>query len=397
MSLHSRIALVTLGLVVATVCLTATGLVLVGGASADRTRQLGVAAAVIVLAGSVSMALSQWLADAADQPARAALDTVRRLGPSAEIDAAAMAAEPVAALAAAFTRAADERTATRASLRGSTERLVAVEAQATAALTEQQRAVQQFGGTAQDIATAVTQISATSEQLLDATGRVRTEAGEAARVAEEGRGGLTRIAASMQQLDTALTTFTGKLATISQRAGGITAVVTTIAKVADQTNLLSVNATIEAEKAGESGRGFRIVAGEIRRLADQTALSTQDIERLVRDMQAAVAAGTMEMDRFRSDVVTRLGEVARVSEDLGRVIDPVQSVTRALEQVHEGMEAQSAGARQIRDAMESLRAGAAASAVSLATFDRTLDELRRAIDVLDRASADGAEAGPQRG
>jgi methyl-accepting chemotaxis protein WspA len=391
MSLRSRIALVALGLVVVTACLTATGMVLAGGASADRSRHLLVAAAVAVLVGGIGVALAHWLADVADQPARAALEAVRPLAPVDELEAAAGPAEPVAALAAAFTRAADEHAVTLASLRGSTEQLVAVEAQVTTALTEQQRAVQQFGGTAQDIATAVTQISATSEQLLDATGRVRAEAGEAARVAEEGRGGLARIAASMRQLDAALTTFTGKLATISQRAGGITTVVTTIAKVADQTNLLSVNATIEAEKAGEAGRGFRIVAGEIRRLADQTALATQDIERLVRDMQAAVAAGTMEMDRFRSDVVTRLGEVARVSEDLGRVIDPVQSVTRALEQVHEGMEAQSAGARQIRDAMVSLRANAATSAASLATFDRSLDGLRRAIDVLDRASVAGDE------
>jgi FAD/FMN-containing dehydrogenase len=136
-------------------------------------------------------------------------------------------------------------------------------------------------------------------------------------------------------LDDAMNAFTRKLATISQRASGITAVVTTIAKVAEQTNLLSVNATIEAEKAGESGRGFRIVAQEIRRLADQTALATKDIERMVRDMQAAVAGGTMEMDRFRNEVNGRIGEVAEVSEKLGRVIEPVQSVTHALEQVHD--------------------------------------------------------------
>jgi methyl-accepting chemotaxis protein len=126
------------------------------------------------------------------------------------------------------------------------------------------------------------------------------------------------MTASMQQLDEALDSFTRKLATISQRAGGITAVVTTIAKVADQTNLLSVNATIEAEKAGESGRGFRIVAQEIRRLADQTALATKDIERMVRDMQAAVSSGTMEMDRFRAEVSRRIGDVAGVSEKLRR-------------------------------------------------------------------------------
>jgi methyl-accepting chemotaxis protein WspA len=267
------------------------------------------------------------------------------------------------------------------------ERLSSVEADTAAALGRQDRVVRRFSGSAQEISTAVAEISATSEQLLAATSDVTAVAREAARVADEGRDGLEGMTASMQQLDEAMNAFTRKLATISQRAGGITSVVTTIAKVADQTNLLSVNATIEAEKAGESGRGFRIVAQEIRRLADQTALATKDIERMVRDMQAAVSSGTMEMDRFRNEVSRRIGDVAGVSEKLGRIIEPVQSVTRSLDNVHEGMQAQSQGARQIRDAMESLRAGAGESAASLAVFSASLDELRRSIGELNAEAA----------
>ena len=104
---------------------------------------------------------------------------------------------------------------------------------------------------------------------------------------------------------------------------------------------------------------------------------------MVRDMQAAVAGGTMEMDRFRNEVSGRIGEVAEVSEKLGRIIEPVQSVTHSLEQVHEGMEAQSQGARQIRDAMESLRGDAAESASSLTVFTAALQELRAAIGELN--------------
>lgn len=267
------------------------------------------------------------------------------------------------------------------------ERLSSVESDATSALARQDRAVRSVSGSANEIAAAVTEISTTGEQLLAATSSVTGIAREAADVAEQGRGGLQSMTASMEHLDEAMNAFTRKLATISQRASGITSVVTTIAKVAEQTNLLSVNATIEAEKAGESGRGFRIVAQEIRRLADQTALSTKDIERMVRDMQAAVASGTMEMDRFRNEVSGRIGEVAEVSEKLGRIIEPVQSVTRALETVHDGMQAQSAGARQIRDAMESLRADAGESAASLAANTASLTDLRRAIVELNAEAA----------
>lgn len=279
-------------------------------------------------------------------------------------------------------------------IRSSARRFTAVEADTQAALAGQERAVGGFSNATQEISAAVSQISATSEQLLEATGSVMEVARDAAGVADEGREGLERMTASMQRLDDAMNAFTRKLATISQRASGITAVVTTIAKVAEQTNLLSVNATIEAEKAGESGRGFRIVAQEIRRLADQTALATKDIERMVRDMQAAVAGGTMEMDRFRNEVSGRIGEVAEVSAKLGRVIEPVQSVTRALEQVHESMESQSQGARQIREAMESLRADAADSASAVKVFSGSLAELRAAITEL---SAEAERFGEERG
>ena len=93
-----------------------------------------------------------------------------------------------------------------------------------------------------------------------------------------------------------------KLAVLNEKASNINQVVTTITKVADQTNLLSLNAAIEAEKAGEHGRGFAVVATEIRRLADQTAIASYDIEQLVKEMQSAVSAGVMGMDKFSEEV-----------------------------------------------------------------------------------------------
>ena len=116
-----------------------------------------------------------------------------------------------------------------------------------------------------------------------------------------------------------------KLSVISERAGNINLVVTTITKVADQTNLLSINAAIEAEKAGEYGLGFLVVAREIRRLADQTAVATLDIERMVKEMQYSVSAGVMEMDKFSDQVRQGVGEVGHIGEQLGQIISAVQA------------------------------------------------------------------------
>ena len=95
---------------------------------------------------------------------------------------------------------------------------------------------------------------------------------------------------------------TSKLAVTREKADSITQVVTTTTQEADQTNLLSTNAAGEAEKAGEHGRGFRVVAREIRRLADQTAVATLDIESRVRLTQGAVPAGALPTDQFGEEV-----------------------------------------------------------------------------------------------
>ena len=118
----------------------------------------------------------------------------------------------------------------------------------------------------------------------------------------------------MKQLAESTASISAKLGMIREKAGNINVVVTTITKVADQTNLLSINAAIEAEKAGEYGRGFLVVAREIRRLADQTAVATLDIERMVRQMQDAVSAGVMEMDKFTDEVRSGVGQVTQINQ-----------------------------------------------------------------------------------
>jgi methyl-accepting chemotaxis protein WspA len=384
-SLRGRIILLAVSVAIVAVAIaTALQMLTADAGAALLPRQWQAAAVAGFVAALLGVAAGSWIAAGIARPLADANDFADTIaaGDLAHADTV----EPgnagpveVAELRDAVSHIAATVTAPLVGIRTAGARLQAAEATATAAVERQYQAARSFSDSAQEIATAVSEISATGEQLLAATSGVTAIAREAADVAEQGRGGLANMTASMQQLDEAMNAFTRKLATISQRAGGITAVVTTISKVAEQTNLLSVNATIEAEKAGESGRGFRIVAQEIRRLADQTAQATKDIERLVRDMQAAVAGGTMEMDRFRNEVSGRIGEVAGVSERLGRVIDPVQSVTRSLEQVHEGMEAQSQGARQIRDAMDNLRCDALESAASLAALSEALDAFRGAI------------------
>lgn len=244
---------------------------------------------------------------------------------------------------------------------------------------QQGEAVSDYGASTSEAAAAVKEITATSLELLKTMNEVNHVAGQTRDVASGGQENLAEMGRSMQQLADSTGSIGSKLSVISERAGNINLAVTTIAKVADQTNLLSINAAIEAEKAGEYGLGFLVVAREIRRLADQTAVATLDIERMVKEMQYSVSAGVMEMDKFADQVRRGVDEVAAVSDQLGGIIGSVQGLTGRFEQVNEGMRVQSQGAEQIREAVIRLSEGAHQTSVSLHEFNRATDHLRDAV------------------
>ena len=198
-------------------------------------------------------------------------------------------------------------------------------------------------------------------------------------MATTGQESLAGMDRTMRQLADSTGSIGSKLSVISERAANINLVVTTITKVADQTNLLSINAAIEAEKAGEYGLGFLVVAREIRRLADQTAVATLDIERMVKEMQYSVSAGVMEMDKFSEQVRQVVSEVQHIGGQLGQIIAGVQGLDQRFDQVTEGMRVQSQGAEQIREAMLRLSEGANQTSVSLREFNKATDHLREAV------------------
>lgn len=236
-----------------------------------------------------------------------------------------------------------------------------------------------------EIATTTTQIGATSheisvtsQELVRTMSEVSTGATQTAQLAGHGQSGLARLEETMSHVMEAASAVSGKLAVLNEKAGNINQVVTTITKVADQTNLLSLNAAIEAEKAGEYGRGFAVVATEIRRLADQTAVATYDIAQMVKEMQTAVSAGVMGMDKFSEEVRRGAQSVQEVSRQFVSIIQQVQELTPRFGTVVEGMEAQATGAQQISDSLAQLGESARQTADSLRHSSATVEQLNEA-------------------
>jgi len=240
---------------------------------------------------------------------------------------------------------------------------------------QQQATATETAATTTEIGATSREIAATSRDLVRTMTEVTTAADQASVLAGSGQQGLARMEETMHQVMGAADLVNNKLAILNEKAGNINQVVVTIVKVADQTNLLSLNAAIEAEKAGEYGRGFAVVATEVRRLADQTAVATYDIEQMVREIQSAVSAGVMGMDKFSEEVRRGMFEVQQVGEQLSQIIHQVQALAPRVLMVNDGMQAQATGAEQINHALAQLSDASSQTVESLRQASFAIDEL----------------------
>lgn len=249
-------------------------------------------------------------------------------------------------------------------------------------MTEIAATARQQQATATEVAATTTQIGATSREIaVTSKELVRTMSDvagvseSAATLATGGQAGLAHMEQTMSQVMEAANTINAKLGILNEKAGDINQVVTTITKVAGQTNLLSLNAAIEAEKAGEYGRGFAVVSSEIRRLADQTAVATYDIEQMVKEIQSAVSASVMGMDKFAEEVRRGLADVHEIGHTFAQIITQVQALAPRVESVTEGMEAQATGAQQISEALVQLTEATQQTVDSLRQSSAAIDDL----------------------
>ncbi|MDR6676090.1 methyl-accepting chemotaxis protein [Pseudomonas oryzihabitans] len=255
----------------------------------------------------------------------------------------------------------------------------AEEASAVAVQTSQNVAQQRLG--TDQVATAIAEMSATVKDVARST----TEAAEGSRQVEgntsQGRRELQATISLVQGLSVQAERTSAIIAELKQESDSISSVLDVIRGIAEQTNLLALNAAIEAARAGEAGRGFAVVADEVRALAQKTQQSTGNIQQMISHLQAGSDRATQAMQETLSQVQTGASNVVRAGELLGEIAEGVTLINDRTIQVASAAEQQSQVAEEIsrnvndiNDLVIQVSAGAEQTAVTSRELARLAEQ-----------------------
>ncbi|MDM1762849.1 MULTISPECIES: methyl-accepting chemotaxis protein [unclassified Acinetobacter] len=232
-----------------------------------------------------------------------------------------------------------------------------------------------------EIAQSIEHVSANATESADVAQRSVQIASNGAEVVNRSIEGMDTIREQIQETSKRIK----RLGESSQEIGNI---VSLINDIADQTNILALNAAIQASMAGEAGRGFAVVADEVQRLAERSASATKQIETLVKTIQTDTNEAVISMEQTTSEVVRG----AHLAKDAGVALDEIQSVSTSLakliENISDSAKLQSASAGHIANTMNVVQE--ITSQTTTATFDtaRSVSELANIADSLRQSVSD---------
>ncbi|MBF4509771.1 MAG: hypothetical protein ISP10_04750 [Aeromicrobium sp.] len=222
-------------------------------------------------------------------------------------------------------------------------------------------ATEQQASGASEQAAAVTQTSATVEELAQTSSQIADNAGSVVNIAEktlasaeEGMLAVANTAAGIEEIRETTMQSSDRILALGERSQEIGRVLSIIDEIAEQTKILALNAAIEAARAGDAGKGFSVVAEEIRKLADSVTESTQEIGRVVREIQASTSSLIMQTEKAAKKVTEGQDLAMNTASELQRIVTQVEETTDAAKQISIATQQQRTASDQVVISMKEI-------------------------------------------
>jgi methyl-accepting chemotaxis protein len=226
-----------------------------------------------------------------------------------------------------------------------------------------------------EIATTVSEVRMTAEQTAGKAAEVAALAQGSAAAGDDGLIAVRSIVDGMAEIRSTLDALAGNILDLSEQAAQINEIIATVGDLADQSNLLALNASIEAAKAGEQGRGFAVVAAEVRNLADQSKEATAAVRTILGEIQRATNAVVLATEAGSRSAEERSGQAEHAGEVIAELTSVVHQAAQAVQVIAVSAHEQSVGMDQIAVAMNEIRDASTSYAEGSAALQRSASDL----------------------
>jgi len=207
---------------------------------------------------------------------------------------------------------------------------------------------------ASQLAAASEQMSQTVLDIARNTNNIASSAAETAQIAKKGEEIVNQSVKEVKEIAETVNESSGTIRSLGRRSNQIGQIVGVINDIADQTNLLALNAAIEAARAGEQGRGFAVVADEVRKLAERTANSTHEIGDMIKAIQSDVDKAIATMDNVAKKVEAGVDLSGKAGESLHTIVGSVDELLGMVQQIASATDQMSATSEEINRDIEQI-------------------------------------------